>query len=82
MGVITDWKRGVPRCKSPFNLLFFLTNCIWPSFGTMLAACLNEDNEFRQKQMWIGVAQWLLVFVLIGWFWSIWWGFLIYKKGK
>ena len=77
-----EWQDAIPKTKSPLNIIFFIINIWpWPGLGTMLAACVNEGS-FEQCTLIIGIVQWLTCWILIGWIWSIWWGWLIFNKGK
>ena len=42
----------------------------------MIASCASETNVSK-TQLCIGLVQFLTSFVLIGWFWSIYWGYLM-----
>ena len=79
-----EWKEQIPKCKSPMNVIFFILNILWSGFGTMLSACVNESpGSFVQCQLIIGICQYFgTILFYIGWFWSIWWGWLIFQKGK
>ena len=82
-----EWKDGIPKTKSPFNIIFFIVNIVpwWSGWGTMLSACINEDG-FNQCQLIIGIVNWLCLCIpivnLCAWIFSIYWGFLIFQKGK
>lgn len=91
-----EWQDAIPRVKQPLHLIFFLINVFFPGWGTALAACINESGQFEQCTLIIGVVQninwwagWFLsyfligfIFILIGWIWAVWWGYLIFQKGK
>ena len=90
-----EWQDKIPRAKQPLHLIVFLLNIFPSCWGTFLVACINEAGQFEQCTLIIGVVQWLLVWggyllfwwiffipTWIGWFWSIWWGWLIFQKGK
>ncbi len=62
------------------GLVLFILNIFLPGFGTMLNACLGP--KFSCTQLGLGFVQGILTFFLIGWLWSIYWGYLIYKKAK
>ena len=54
----------------------FVVNILLPGVGTLVAGIKSERNT----TMVIGVLQFLLAFLIVGWIWSIYWGWLIYKK--
>ena len=47
----------------------------------MLASCLGDANV-NKTQLTIGIIQLLTAVYLLGWFISIYWGWLIVKKSK
>ena len=53
-------------------LLCFILNLVAPGFGTLAHACfggsLNDNLKFRRCL--IGLAQFVLAFVIFGWLWS------------
>ncbi|CAI2384637.1 unnamed protein product [Moneuplotes crassus] len=63
------------------SIIFFIFNIIIPGFGTMLSSCFDE-GDMNTDQFIIGVFQLFLAILIIGWVWSIWWGWLIYKKSR
>ena len=82
MGGCKEWQDAIPQTKSPLGIIFFILN-IWPGLagvGSILASFVNTAGKLEQCTLIIGILQWLLEFILIGWLWSIWWGFLIFKK--
>ena len=44
----------------------------------MVAACAGAD--FSKTQLAIGFLQFLTTYILVGWIWSIYWGYLIVVK--
>ena len=78
-----EWQDDIPKCKSPLNVIFFIINIIWCGVGSILASFINEGG-FAQCTLICGIIQWFTNWwlFLIGWIWSIWWGWLIFNKGK
>ena len=51
----------------------------FPGVGTIIVSFLGE-HRIIGEQLLIGVIQFVLAFLLIGWIWSIVWGVLILQK--
>ncbi len=65
--------------RKPYNIVLFILNVILPGTGTMISSCF--DTEYNFLPMILGLCQLFTAPILfIGWFWSIYWGFLIYKR--
>jgi len=72
----------------------FVLNVILAGTGTLFSAFFNQHLEpsmadpsimIRRSKpsrttFYCGVLQILLSFIIIGWIWSIYWGYLIYSK--
>ena len=70
---------NVPHVGKPVAIVAAVLNFILPGFGTMVAACAASDTVSK-AQLMIALFQFLTTFVLIGWIWAIYWGYLIVKK--
>ena len=78
---VWDIVRDVPRVNNVVAVIAAILNLILPGFGTIVAACASQGNDTVSKtQLTIGMVQFLTAFVLIGWFLSIYWGYLIVRK--
>ena len=58
-----------------------ILNCIFPGVGTMVASCYDVKG-FNFQQFWIGILQAFTCFLIIGWIWSIWWGYQIVDRAN
>jgi hypothetical protein len=76
-GLILKLLKDVPKVQKPFPLICFIVNIIFPGCGTILAGILKS----HVKSIIYGILQLFLSCVLIGWVWSVFWGFLIWKRG-
>ena len=56
-----------------------ILNLILPGFGTMIASC-STQGAISKTQLAVGFIQFLTTYILIGWIWSIYWGYLIAMK--
>ena len=71
---------NVPKVNKIVAAISAVLNVILPGLGTILTACFDEENVSK-TQISVGVIQFFTSFVLIGWIWSIYWGYLIVMKG-
>jgi len=86
-----EWQDKIPRAKAPLHLIFFILNIFPSCWGTLLVSCINENGGMEQCTLIIGIVQFCLIWLgwwlfyipsLCGWIWSVWWGWLIFQKGK
>jgi hypothetical protein len=54
-------------------------NVIWSGLGTIVAGGLCEGS-WSKTQITVGFIQMMLAVYLIGWFWSLYWSYLIVMK--
>ena len=71
----------VPQVSNIWAYVCLVLNILVPGTGTMLVACLGDAN-INKTQLGIGVAQLLTSVYLVGWFISIYWGYLIVKRSR
>ena len=62
-------------------LLVFILNIICSGSGTILAGFLSGGDKVMNNLI-CGLLQYFLAFILIGWIWSIFTGYCIYKVAK
>ena len=67
---------SIVHVNGPAGCVILLLNIFFPGVGTMLSACCGGAGCVTE-QVFVGILQLLLAATLIGWIWSIWWGFLI-----
>ena len=84
----------VLRLRTPFHIIFFILNIVLPGLGTVLSAfpCSQERTNIRgQKQpaknarcgtIVDGILQLVLTPIVIGWIWSIMYGYALFMKGR
>ena len=73
-----DLIHNVPKVNQYVGIAVFVFNLILPGFGTAIAACAGESVS--KLQLAIGLFQFLTTYILVGWIWSIYWGWLIASK--
>ena len=71
-------KNTIRRVPKPWHIVLLILNVIFPGWGTMISACC--DGKFDSCTFLVGLVQLLTSFLLIGWLWSIYWGWLIFRK--
>ena len=70
----------VPRLHGPWPYVVFVLSIVLPGSGTMVAACAGYTTSWSKCQLFIGMLQMMTFVYLIGWIWSIWWGWKILHK--
>ena len=70
----------VPKLNKVLAVVFAIINLILPGFGTMFAACFTQEQEVSKAQIAIGFIQLFTSAIIIGWIWSIYWGYLMVTK--
>ena len=70
---------NVPHVSKPVAAIQALMNFLFPGFGTWISACAAPESVSK-VQLFIGLMQLLTTVVLIGWFWAIYWSYLIVIK--
>lgn len=72
--------RAMVKVSAPWNIILFITNIVLPGVGTCLLSLCAKKCNF--DSILLGFFQLITVpILLIGWIWSIWYGFEIYEKG-
>jgi len=59
--------------------VIFILNILTGSLGTLISACADKKG-FNKSALLVGLLQFLLAYVLIGWIWGVLHGYAIYKK--
>ena len=70
---------NVPYVNQVVGVIAAILNLILPGFGTMIASCAG-NGAVSKTQLAIGLIQFLTTYILVGWIWSIYWGYLIAVK--
>ena len=69
---------NVPHVNKPVAVVSGLFNFLFPGVGTWIAACAADTVS--KTQLAIGLLQLLTAVILIGWFWALYWAYLIGRK--
>lgn len=78
----------IPNVDKPWNIILFIVNIIFPGrfvllrnsclgIGTIIGAAMGKASK---KAYLFGILQLLLSVILIGWIWSILWGYFMFDK--
>jgi len=73
--------KTVLKVAKPGHLILFILNIILPGWGTMVSACISTSG-FSSMTLIVGLLQLFTCWLIVGWIWSIWWGYLIFKKSE
>ncbi len=73
-------KKSVLKVGKPANLILFIMNIFLPGWGTMISSCIS--SSFSSTAFLVGLVQLLTCWLIVGWIWSIYWGYLIFKKSE
>ena len=78
MGFIDDICKTIPKAENKyFGFFLLICNLLIPGSGTIIGAI---NNKCIGLQIIIGILQFILFPLLIGWLWSFMWGFKILDK--
>ena len=69
----------VPKVSQIVAIISAILNIILPGFGTIVAACAVDDLVSKTHVL-CGILQFFTAFILVGWIWSIYWGWLIFAR--
>lgn len=79
----------VELLEEPWHIWCFVLNCCLPGTGTMLSAfsCVQAPSTGKKPRVnWAtffdGLMQQYLSLVIVGWIWSVIFGFALFKKRK
>ena len=77
---------SVVECAAPLGLVFAIFNIIWPGFGTFWSGFFGKDKgccpKCGMEAVVIGICQSIAAGFLVGFLWSWYWAYLIFKKQK
>ncbi len=79
MGILDEIKAEIPSTSTVIAIVLLIINIFLPGVGTIVMAFLDG---FKLRTLIVGILQFVLTFVIIGWIWSIWWGILCLQKAK
>ena len=78
--LIWEKLKNVPKLTKPIAAFCTLFNVILPGTGTITAACMTEETLISKTQVLVGFMQFLLSILIIGYFWSWYWAYLLFAK--
>ena len=71
-------KGTIPVLPINLAIMIFISNLIFPPSGTFYLSIIG--NEFQKSQLIVALMQLFCILIIIGWPWSIYWGYLTIKK--
>ena len=71
-------KKNIPALPLNLAVMIFISNLLFPPSGTFYLSIIG--NGFRKPQLIVGLMQLISICFIIGWPWSIYWGYLTIKK--
>mmetsp|Transcript_18401 Transcript_18401/g.45185 ORF Transcript_18401/g.45185 Transcript_18401/m.45185 type:complete len:85 (-) Transcript_18401:204-458(-) len=72
--IIEDIKQQrVPRVSRAWAAICLLLNCFLPGVGTIVSSIIDK----KWSALVIGIVQLLTAWFILGWLWSLYWGYLI-----
>ena len=76
--------KTVNKMKTPCTgLTMFILNIFFPGLGTIISSCeCAKGGALCTTTLLVGILQAILTGFLLGWIWSIIWGFMIWNKSK
>ena len=60
------------------GFVLFIVNILFPGLGTIISAFCPSDVNVTT--ILIGLAQLILSSLVVGWIWSVYWGYLLWDK--
>jgi len=66
----------VCKVEGSMGLICLILNILLPGWGTLLSTVLGEP-KFDIMQIVFALLQWFTTWLLVGWIWSIYWGYLV-----
>ncbi|CAM9369850.1 unnamed protein product [Ectocarpus sp. 4 AP-2014] len=67
-----------PTLKTPLALVIFIINIFLPGVGTIIVGALACSCE----TLIVGLLQLFTCCIIIGWVWSIWWGWELLEVSR
>lgn len=80
---VWSYVSDVPKVTLPVAYICAFVNVILPGFGTIIAAFAStstSQSAVSKTQLAIGAMQFMTMLALVGWVWSIYWGWLIVQR--
>ena len=72
--------KRVSKVPEPFHIVCLVLNIILPGVGTLVAIFAQEKKKFVVDKVIIGIVQLITAPFIVGWLFSIFWGWLIYQR--
>ena len=83
MGLSEKWdelRSHIPVLTKGIAIVVLIMNIIIPGSGTLLFICLGINKNYTTEYLIVGLLQFVLTILLVGWIWSIIWGIFALQK--
>ena len=70
------------KLEKTHGLIVLIIGILGSGTGTIVAGFLSKSEADRTPAIIIGLVQWILTFLLIGWLWAIYTSWCIYKNSQ
>jgi hypothetical protein len=74
-GRMEELKSFIPSVRRVTAIILMIMNIFYPGSGTALLSCVT--GKFLPEHLVIGALQLFSTFIIIGWFWALFWSYLI-----
>ena len=66
--------------NGPWPYVVMVFSVVLPGSGTLIASCAGYTTSWSKTQLFVAALQMMTALYIIGWVWSIWWGWKILHK--
>ena len=73
-------KKSIVKLDPTWGMITLVCNICCPGWGTIIAGWKNKDA--MMNNLIVGLIQYFTCFILVGWIWSIYTGWLIFQASK
>ena len=74
--------KNIPKLEGHYPLICFILNIFLPGIGTLVAAFFCDDDDVLTFNGISALLQFITAICIVGWIWSIIWGYLIYERSQ
>ena len=78
--LFNKWKNDLVPVQAPMGIVLFIVNIFLPGIGTIINSFMS--SSLRSDTLLVGLLQLLTAIIIVGWIWSIYWGYLMYQQEK
>ena len=67
------------KLEGQWPLYILVMSLLLPGISTMAAAFIQDKEEKRLPILLVGICQWVLTSIFVGWIWAIMWALEVQK---